>query len=317
MQDINSKVNDGGATAAGQASANEWNQFSLELQNFIISTDQSLNGGILTQIGQGVASHATNGDFTIDSGTPDVYVLTPEGNNDAAPNYKDGMRLRFIAGNTNTLTTATVNYAGKGVKNLVNLAVGSLSTTEDNNIVFRSGSDDFILKTTGVGAGSIGQSEIDTSELNPIVQIVRNEDATVAAGTATMPFDNSIPQQTEGQEFTPIATTITPKDASNLLKVRVGMQMSGRTAVSILSIALFQDAVANAIKSSAFTFTVADEQFYMYMEFEVVAGSTAARTFKVRHGTANGSNSTVNGDNGSARGGATLATFMEVTEVVQ
>lgn len=147
MQDINAKVNNGGATAAGQASADEWNQFSLELINMIESTGQTLNGGILTQLGQAMAAHAINGDFTTDSGVADAYVLSPEGSKDAAPGYADGMRLRYIAGNTNTLATVTINYAGKGVKNLVNLSVGALSTTDENIIVFRSGADNFVLKS--------------------------------------------------------------------------------------------------------------------------------------------------------------------------
>ena len=107
MLKISGKVADGGTTADGQTAPSEWNTFAVELENVIESTGQTLNGGVLTQVGNSIAGHATNGDFTTDSGAADAYVLSPEGSNFAAPDYADGMRLRFIAGNTNTLTTAT------------------------------------------------------------------------------------------------------------------------------------------------------------------------------------------------------------------
>jgi len=301
MQDINSKVNNGGATADGQASADEWNQFVLELQNVIESTGQTLNGGILTQIGQGIAAHGTNGDFTTDSGVPDAYVLSTVGGKDAAPDYADGMRLRFIAGNTNTLATATINYAGKGVKNLVNLSAGDLSTTDENIIVFRSGSDDFVLKAVaGSGGIVVGHDKIERSDR--------------ITTTSVIPYDTTQPQISEGALVLTLPA-YTPDNASNRLVVRSGIFLSAlSTSVAHLITAVFQDATLNAIVAGSHRAgNLSDEESTMILEKEFVAGSTTPTVFTSRFGPNLAFAAAINGDGGQKLGTSSIC-WLSVTE---
>ena len=52
-----------------------------------------------------------------------------------------------------------------------------------------------------------------------VVQVVNTTTGAVATGTTTMPQDDTIPQNTEGDEYMTLA--ITPKDATNKLKIDV------------------------------------------------------------------------------------------------
>jgi hypothetical protein len=108
--------------SAPQCAAEDLNGFKNENNNLISSVGMSLNTADNSQTGKAVAAYAANGDFYVDSGTANAYVLTPLNNGGtgyyAPPTYSVGMRIRFFAANTNT-NTSTVNPAGLGVKNIV------------------------------------------------------------------------------------------------------------------------------------------------------------------------------------------------------
>ncbi len=95
--------------------AEEFNELmSQELQNAVLESGQTLDAGDLTQLGKALAIYGAAGDFYTDGGAADAYVLTPQGTRQAPPTLIDGMRVRFIAGNTNT-GASTVNVNGIGV----------------------------------------------------------------------------------------------------------------------------------------------------------------------------------------------------------
>lgn len=111
MQDLNDKV------TGGTLPATEWNEVPTELQNIIEKTGQTLSGLDLDQLGKGIASYVASGDFYIDSGTANSYVLSGVGSKQVPPAYVNGMKIRFIPANSNT-GASTVNVASLGVKNL-------------------------------------------------------------------------------------------------------------------------------------------------------------------------------------------------------
>lgn len=97
--------------------AAEFNQSNNELENLITDTGISLASGDLFQLSKAVANYVAQGDFYVDSGAADAYVLGALGSKQAPTSYADGMRVRFEVGNINT-GASTINVAGLGVKNI-------------------------------------------------------------------------------------------------------------------------------------------------------------------------------------------------------
>ena len=111
------------------------NGFKSENNNLIVGSGQSLSTTDNEQTHKAVAHYAGVGDFYVDSGTANTYVLSTTGSQISPPTYASGMRIRFVAGNTNT-GASTVNVAGLGVKDLIRdddgaaLEPGDISTGE-------------------------------------------------------------------------------------------------------------------------------------------------------------------------------------------
>ena len=94
------------------------NGFKSENNNLIVGAGMGLSTGDNQQTHKAVAHYAGVGDYYVDSGSGTAYVLGITGTQIAPPTYANGMRIRFVAGNTNT-GAVTINVAGLGVKALV------------------------------------------------------------------------------------------------------------------------------------------------------------------------------------------------------
>jgi hypothetical protein len=144
-----------------------------------------------------------------------------------------------------------------------------------------------------------------------VVQVVNVQTGAVATGTAVIPSDDTIPQQTEGTQFMSLA--ITPTDVNNILIVEVVAMLSPANNVD-LSGALFQDATANAVATSIQGVLNGDmviDNFRHYM----VAGTTSATTFKYRSGGGAGATITFNGQSSARKHGGRLASSITITEL--
>jgi hypothetical protein len=125
------------------------------------------------------------------------------------------------------------------------------------------------------------------------------------------PTDNTIPQQSEGDEISALNTTITPTNVNNLLKVEFHVVWSHTSSTAKLLFALFRDATANAL---AGTITSSSFRDFVQYTFYLTAGSLAATTFKVRIGSQGGVGTTT--INNSTLYGGTILSHMTVTEIV-
>jgi len=287
-----------------------------EVNNVITGTGQTPDDVDQDQLGKGIAEYSANGDFYTDSGAADVYVLTVIGSKQGPVAYVDGMRVRFIADNTNTLATATVNVAGLGVKNVVSLTAGDFSTSIGNTITYRTGSGDFILTSVSVAAGSIGQDEINATELNPIVQTVENTINTYVANVSTIiPLDDTIPQNTEGVEI--LTATITPKNSSNLLDIIFHANVGSVSGGVNYSIALFKDSIANALETVGGLGANDTALNTTTLRHRIVAGSTSAIVFKMRAGPSGASDIHINGNDSGSRYGTSSVTSITILEILQ
>lgn len=142
------------------------------------------------------------------------------------------------------------------------------------------------------------------------VQEVSTSYATHTSTAATIPVDDTIPQNTEGTEIMTLA--ITPKATTNKLVIRVFVPFYGSTAIAGVA-ALFQDSTANALTCDAQNVTAAAIAGNIMLEHTMDAGTTSSTTFKVRVGTSTGT-LYFNGYSGGRLFGGVLKATMTITE---
>ena len=148
-----------------------------------------------------------------------------------------------------------------------------------------------------------------------VVQAVHTEDNAVATGTTVMPIDDTIPQNTEGDEYMTLA--ITPNATTNRLVIEAQGYFNHTNTSNALAIALFQDATADALSASAFVYrsSAASTGVILNIKFEMPAGTTSSTTFKMRVGNSAAGTTTFNGLTGSRLFGGVANSFMRITEV--
>ena len=134
-------------------------------------------------------------------------------------------------------------------------------------------------------------------------------------GNALFPYDDTIPQITEGGEVMTLA--ITPTAATSKLMIDVLVNTSPTLSGEKMVVALFQDTTANAIACVSDEFYDSGYMVAIPLMYFTDASSTSARTYKVRLGRtdSHGNPVTVNGYNGARKFGGVLATSITITEI--
>lgn len=145
-----------------------------------------------------------------------------------------------------------------------------------------------------------------------VVQRVQTLTGAVATGSTTTPDDDTIPQNTEGDQFMSLA--ITPTSSTNKLQIDVIASFASSASTNAC-VALFQDATANALAAQRVgqTAVAARGQTTMFSYF-MAAGTTSATTFKVRIGPDSASTTTFNGTAAARRYGGVMASSISITE---
>lgn len=143
-----------------------------------------------------------------------------------------------------------------------------------------------------------------------ILQIQKYETGAYASGGTAIPYDNTIPQNTEGDQFMSLA--ITPKSATSLLKIDVITILNSNATKTLVS-ALFQDSTASALACSA---SSVSNTFFSVQSFShyMTSGTTSSTTFKVRCGCEAGGNTYFNGAPAGALYGGVLSSSITITE---
>jgi len=148
-----------------------------------------------------------------------------------------------------------------------------------------------------------------------VLQSLYTQSGALATGTTLIPYDNTIPQNTEGDQY--FSQAITPRSATNILVIEVVAIFSCNPgAVYTMIGALFQDSTANAIATTA-AFSSNDNGItILTLKHTMVASTTSATTFKFRAGNNTGGTTSLNGQAGAGRFGGTYASSITITEVV-
>ncbi len=145
-----------------------------------------------------------------------------------------------------------------------------------------------------------------------VVQVVNVTDGAVATGTTAIVNDDTIGQNTEGDQY--MSRAITPKSATNILKIEVVIIVSHSILTARNVTYLFQDSTANALACAYNLTTTATVPQTTAFSHYMVAGTTSATTFKVRAGSNVGGTMTFNGQSGSRTQGGVLASSITITE---
>ena len=148
-----------------------------------------------------------------------------------------------------------------------------------------------------------------------VVQVVNTSNSAVSSGTTSMPYDDTVPQNTEGFEV--MTRSIAPTATGNKLKIEVVVNASGAGNTQITA-ALFQDSTASALAAATKSIGTANRGEQIVFTHYMDAGTTSATTFKVRIGTNGTSNCTFNGESSSStrRLGNVMASSITITEIV-
>ena len=106
---------------------------------------------------------------------------------------------------------------------------------------------------------------------------------TAASSTTAIPFDDTIPQSSEGTQLTTVS--ITPKNASNILEIDFFCPLiSTDSASKKATFSLFQDSTANALNTVTQEIAASSQPSFITLKHKMSAGTTSATTFKIRFG---------------------------------
>lgn len=158
-----------------------------------------------------------------------------------------------------------------------------------------------------------GTAVISAAPSGSIKQVVNTETGAVATGTTVLPFDDTIPQNTEGDQYMSLA--ITPSNALSTLLIDVVFWGSCSVQDELIA-ALFQDTTADAIGAISGTPFTATARLCLAFRHKMTAGTTSATTFKVRAGMNSAGTTTFNGHTAARKLGGVGASSITITEVL-
>lgn len=191
-----------------------------------------------------------------------------------------------------------------GQNNSLNNKTSELEVNGAYSLPTVDGTSGQAMVTDGAGTVSWG-----SSIPGEVVQIQYNTYATFTDVTGVgnlIPQDDTIPQSGEGFEV--LTQAITPTNASNLLVITCSFPARSTDG----TIALFQDATANALTATAFGSTWMETHL---LEHIMLAGTTSATTFKIRvGGSGGGSHIYINGNGAARKYGGVCKVILKITE---
>jgi hypothetical protein len=222
----------------------------------------------------------------------------------------------------------TGNINSSGISTVTDLRVGTAVTANSDGIqvgagksirIFGSasgysnlvassaaGASEFLLPSTG---GTIDR----LNRAGNILQVVNTMTGAVATGTTIIPWDDTIPQNTEGTEFMTLA--ITPTSSSNKLLIQIKAFFTYSVSNIWLSGALFQDATAGALAATTFYQAQATASAPIAINYYMTAGTTSSTTFKLRAGSDQAGTVTFNGAATARRFGGVMASSITIMEI--
>lgn len=230
--------------------------------------------------------------------------------------------VRFTDGNVYISTvTDNIEVPGVGTNWKLFSDYASININGLTDKAIPADTDNFVIQETGgllkkLSFGNLKNALINVLNfpVGTIIQVQNYTTGTMATGTAVIPWDNTIPQITEGTQFMSLA--FTPKKATSKLKITVNVAMLSCNASSWTTIALFKDSNVNAI-GSCVGYMLASESITPSFVAYVDAVDTSAHTFTVRIGSHASATITFNGYASAQYLGGSLASAITIEEIAQ
>lgn len=271
-------------------------------------------------------SNGTKGDVTVngsDWAVKQIRSLTGPVNegliNLASSATPDIWSATNIINYTGVVTTTGFPNAPQAGARRTLVCAGAVTFVNSANMLIDGGAD--YTTTPGdrinVIALTTSQFRLEIVKALPVIPIVLPVVGTftgdIQTGTTPIPWDDTIPQNNEGNEY--ITFTHTPKKATSTLVIDWQLNLSNNASSGHLTSALFKDTDVSAIKASIVTFSGAGFQYLLSGRHIMQAGSTTPITFRVRAGgSAGGTTTTLNGSGGVRKLGGIENSFLTVTE---
>ena len=145
-----------------------------------------------------------------------------------------------------------------------------------------------------------------------LVQFKSAEYTTRTSVTTAFPFDDTVPQNTEGTEI--LALAITPESTSNKLAIEFFLPMWDADTVRVGTVALFQDSTANALAVGQNINSTNTYSTQLGLVHIMDAGTTSSTSFKIRVGPNAGTMFLNRRSDASYFGTTTLHTTLRITE---
>lgn len=231
-----------------------------------------------------------------------------------------GTRTLVAKDTTDTLTNKTLT--APIISTISNTGTITLPTSSDT-LVGRATTDTLTNKTltTPVINGTITGTTIiplanggsGLAVTDPVVQRVSTLVSTAATGSTVIPTDDTIPQNTEGDQY--MSLSITPKNIANILVIDVCAPIANSSASSkAMIISLFQDSTAGALSATQENNASAGFVHNLRLRYIMAAGTTSATTFKVRAGSNVAGTTTFCGTAGGRLFGGVMNAYITITE---
>ena len=144
-----------------------------------------------------------------------------------------------------------------------------------------------------------------------LIQTVNTQSGAVATSSTIIPFDDTIPQNTEGAQI--LTRTITPTNALNILEIDIVIFATVTMTPWIIT-ALFKDSDTDALAVAASFNNLSTAGITISFRHTMVAGGTSEIIFKVRVGPSSAATVTINGQSGGRIFGGVAASSITVRE---
>lgn len=197
---------------------------------------------------------------------------------------------------------------------LVLPGAANITTAAGDYAIFRGYASSVVRCVAYVKASGKAVAALVSADLpdGVVVQAVNTTTGAVATGTTVLPLDDTIPQNTEGDEYMTLA--ITPKATTNKLKIEVTAVLAS-SAGGTLAAALFQDSTANALAVASTRVDNTGSMYTISFTHWMAAGTVSATTFKVRCGNSAAGTVTLNGAAAARQYGGVCSSSITITEI--
>ena len=281
------------------------------------TTNFNISGSTIVFTGNLVTGDVINyirvfGDV-LNIGTPSDSTVTNAKTNFVSTSSAAGLSIKGD-GTTDGTLQLNCSQNSHGIK----LASPAHSAGQSYKLIFPAGNvtaGKFLKvdSVSGSGTTGIGTMTFGDAGGGKVLQVVKSLVTTKASTSSSIPQDNTIPQNTEGTEFTTLAITPQASDSTLFIDFLVHGSMTNNN--TNLTVCLFKDSAANALQVSNNFCSTNTEMFPLMLKFAETSGTTSTVTYKIRFGLNGGGTVYLNSDQSSDVYSTAQSSVFIITEV--